>query len=267
MPITTMDDLVDGLVNGETVYATKLSMTSQLAGVMSSYWLANGNPGIGQIPSVSEVCDRDTPGAILIPNHPTKNIHLAKWVGGSSVLQHNMLVDRLCHRGGLSGTSTSVQNCPIDIAIPASQARCDPNGRDVWWMLENYSNWGNTARSATIRYYNQNDELKTAPIVPIHGGFRLGQMLQIFPLAGDTIKSIVSLQLNGSTSTTGNVGVTAFKIYSTQANNIINVSTESNVFQLGIPIISKLACLIFICRCSATSSGNYSAEIRFALKE
>jgi hypothetical protein len=118
--------------------------------------------------------------------------------------------DRIIHSGGLDGTSTGVQSVntptlPTDRGIASDYS-------DLEWYLESYVATGSPAQNATVVYLDQNGTTKTvANSTGLFVNSAPAQLKRIVQASGDTISSVTSIQLNGSTGTVGNFGVTCLR--------------------------------------------------------
>lgn len=122
-----------------------------------------------------------------------------------------LLVDRLSHQGGLSGTTTTAQTTNL----PTAALTRYTDGVGVMAALTIYTDVGTTAVSPTISYTNQ-----AGTSGQTSGSFQFGGTgwddagrTFIVPLAvGDTgVRAVASVTLGVSTGTAGAFGVTLFK--------------------------------------------------------
>lgn len=126
-----------------------------------------------------------------------------------------LLVDRLSHQGGLSGTVTTEQTTNLPTAALTRYA----SGEGVMIGLLIYTAVGSTNTTATVRYTNQaGTGSRTTKAVSIGGGTnpttpRQPRTLIICPLQdGDTgVQSVEGVTLAATTGTAGNFGVVLFK--------------------------------------------------------
>jgi hypothetical protein len=122
-----------------------------------------------------------------------------------------LLLDRLCHQGGLSGTVTTAQTTNL----PTAALPRYTSGDGVQAAVEIYSQIGSTSTTLTISYTNQagvSGQVSQPIVIGGSSNNSVGVMLPI-PLAdGDTgVQSVQSVTLAGSTLTAGNFGITLFK--------------------------------------------------------
>lgn len=158
-----------------------------------------------------------------------------------------IIVDRLSHQGGLSGTVTTAQTTNL----PTSALTRYTSGEGVMIGITIYTLIGTTATTISASYTNQaGTSGQTTPLVVFGGtAFREAGRMILLPLAaGDTgARAVASVTVTASTTTAGAFGVTLFKpLYSVLVSDMSGVSqggfvTGSNFG--GIPEIVDNACL------------------------
>ena len=190
---------------------------SVVATRLHSCWL--GGPGTaGATPSTAVVPTAATTGA-LIQTPQFSDFAATPYLGqlevhsATNAFSSMMLIDRLSHQGGLSGTTTGAQTTNL----PTAALTRYTDGIGVMIALEIYSAVGTTATTATVSYTNQaGTSGRTSKAVVFGGTNELGAgRFIICPLQdGDTgVKSVESVTLAASTvSAAGNFGVTLFRI-------------------------------------------------------
>jgi hypothetical protein len=117
------------------------------------------------------------------------------------------LADRLADFSGLSGTSTSLQNT-TSLAV-SRYTGTEAIGNQIY--VEIYTSVGSTARTLTVNYTNENGASKSTTVqLGGSANFRSSPLLRHVPMAtGDRgVRSVESVQLDNSTGTTGNFGIT-----------------------------------------------------------
>lgn len=264
MSITNMDTLVAGLIKGTRPSIYKATIASLTAGTIASLWRATGIPAQGAIPSTFAVCDNTLLGCIPLPSLSIgENLYLGKIHISCSIANSFLLLDRLAHMGGLNGTLTTAQTVGVNISTPASNGRCQADGSDVEWFLEWYTATGATAVTATITYVDQTDTTRTCT-VSLTATRPAGCMLPIIPNAGQSIKSITSVQLSATTGTAGNFGVTACKKLTNYAVMIANIGQNYDFADLGLPEIKQSSCLMIAVICTSTSTGVVIGSVGYA---
>lgn len=264
MAITTIDGLVEAMaVSPMPTFLYKASRTSQTAGKNTSLWLASGVPGAGNIPTTAAVCTKDTVGAIPFVNvSGALTQYLALTNASTSVIGTYLLADRLCHMGGLSGTSTSAQTVSLDAT---SAGRTSVGVQYVQWFVEWYVATGSYMPSITCSYTDQDDDPgHTATVDTLATNMAASRMLQIFPEANSSIKSIQTLTLELSTGVVGNFGVTAIRPIAVIHNSpAANIPSQYDWQSLGLPVVFDDSCFMVISQASSTASGNFQAKLNF----
>lgn len=272
MAIESIDDLVNAMANNrqKLPIGEVAGLTSMIAGQRGSYWHIAGEPRAGVFaPSTGAICDNTTRGAIRFEN-PTSGMktYLAKVALMSSAVQSFEVHDRLAHAGTLSGTVTTAQTISID--LHASLATSNLANRigavdysDVKWWIEHKTATGSTSRTLSVSYtdHEGNSGQTTAVVFPATQA--ANRMLPIIPLPGDNIRSIQSVQLNGSTGTAGEFAVVAtvplLFLQSPVANQYAIYDWTDNKL-LEIPDSS---CLFLVAVCTTTTAGIPSGAMTF----
>ena len=252
-----MDKLIAALGDSYKCRFYKVSVSNRTAGELASLWKLAGFPTVGVTPTTASYCDSSLVGSWPIPNPGTLQQYIAKMTASSSVIGQLILMDRLAHMGGLSGTLTTAQTVNLDVVTPASQGRCGADGTGVLWCLEWYTDTGATAVTATITYTNQDDVSGRTTTVALAATRRASLLLPILPNTSDLrIKSIQSVQLSATTGTAGNFGVTAMVRQVEVPMPIVGVGTVLDYAQTGLEKISQYSCLFLALVCGSTSTGN-----------
>lgn len=258
MAITTRDGLIAAMAscatNGRQFAIYKASIANAVANTQYSLWRATGAaPRQGAIPTTAATCDNTTDGGFKFTDPGSGSCYLGKIDIQASLVQNMVVYDRLQHMGGLSGTSTSSQT--VGVSIPSSRL-ADVGGANVEWFLEWYGDTGATASNCTVTYVDQADQTRTAPVIAVGGtAVRASRLMPIVPNAGQTIKSVTSLQLSASTTAAGNFGVTCARRIAGINIPLVTAVSTLDAFQLGIPEIPRTACLWLVQWCSTTSTG------------
>lgn len=182
-----------------------------------SYHLAS--PFAGATPSTATACSDTTAGhklnnpQILTFSGVTKYISGAL-VSGQYVASSNsgiMIIDRLSHQGGLSGTVTTAQTTNL----PTAALTRYTSGVGVFIALEIFSQVGTTATTVTVSYTNQASTAGRTTKAVVFGATsnREAGAFIILPLQdGDTgVVSVESVTVLATTGTAGNFGVVLFK--------------------------------------------------------
>ena len=206
------------------------------AGQFHSSWLAAGFPGPGVAPGAAAVPTQATAGALAKFTDPSGGnfAHLvsvdANFATSVATLE---LWDRLSHTSGLSGLSILSQTTNLPTA---AITRGDTTGVGTEWFLENYVATGAVPATATITYTNHAGVGSHTTTVAIPANWAASRLLHIGTLqAGDLwIKSIESVQLNVSTLTAGDFGVTAARpicVVCTREQGVTEIETLLDMLQ------------------------------------
>lgn len=273
--LTDLSDIINRLTGGssgspQTIYFFKRPFSlgsvfgnAAIINVWQSLWTIDGAPSGGLIPTTAETCTNSTIGG-LKQNNPNSNQQQwltnfsAQITGVDAII---MLYDRLAHMGGLSATSTAVQN----VNLTGLTRYSGSSSVDNMIFVEIYSNIGTTARNLTITYTNQNGVSGRTTTISIGGSTgnttSLAWMANF--LSGDTgVQSVQSVQLDGSTTTTGNFGVSIIRPITIIEG--LNNNTFNNYTIVGIPSIPEIksdACLSLAILPSASTSGAENLNI------
>lgn len=267
--LTDLSDIINRLTGGnsgspQTIYFFKrpFSLSSvysnpTTSNAWQSLWLIDGTPSGGLIPSSTpQVCTNSTIGGLKQINPNTNQQQWltnfkAQFTGVNGMV---MLYDRLIHVGGLNATSTSVQN--VNLSGLTRYSGDSSVGNMIF--VEIYSDIGTTAINLTINYTNQNGISGRTTTITIGSstGNTVGSAWLPNLLSGDTgVQSVESVQLNGSTTTVGNFGVSIIRpIISTQNMNNFPYNEYTIVGVPSIPEIKSDACLAFAIITTASSS-------------
>jgi hypothetical protein len=258
MAIDTIDKLIKGLGESEKLRFYKPTLASKVAGEMHSLWYINGYPNRGDIPTAAEYCTKTLNGTWNLPTITgTNKMYLAKVSGSSSVVGQLIIFDRLSHMGGLSGIDVDPQTVDLNIVSAAAAKRCESDGTGILWCVEHYIDTGATARTLTVTYTNQDDIDSRTTTVSLKATCRSGFINIILPNVNDLrIKSIQSVQLNGTTGVVGNFGITARKRIAEIPIPIIGVGGVADYADLALPELTGVECLELLYVCGSTSTGN-----------
>lgn len=254
MAIASMDDLVNALANNrqKLPFSKVGNLASQTAGGNTSFWMAPGYPLTTTTPLAATVCNNTTPGALPFSN-PTGGMktHLGKLAISTVNASAYELHDRLAHAGGFSTALTTVQSVGIDLSTFSSTSNlAERKGKDdysqVQWWLEWYVSSGSTSRTATVTYTNQTGTTRTV-VVTLPSSMAAYRMLPIIPTTGgDYIRSVTSVQLNGTTGIAGNFGVVA-TVQRTEAVALaVNQISIMDWAALGLTVIYDSSCLFWV---------------------
>lgn len=236
----------------------------------NSEFVQPGAPSAASIPgTTAAICGRTTVGALGQFNKAgtEQRAWLRRYGSGGSaaVLQGAlMLVDRLAHVGGLSGTVATAQT----VATPALTR--STSGAGVFAALEIYTAIGATGTTATISYTNTAPTAgRTSPAIVVGGtGFQNARVILPFGYAsGDTgVTAVASVTLAATTGTAGNFGVSLFKVLGwwplTNTSAYPNRGTPIDL-PAPMPAIPDDACLQFMHFGSGQVSTIVTAQLAF----
>lgn len=186
----------------------------------NSAWLSVGTYAPGVAPTTAAVPTSATAGALGQKNKSggaTQRAVLSKLqqilTGTTSAVTNGyvMVVDRLSHQGGLSGTTTGAQTTNL----PTAALTRFTNGINVWAGLEIYTTVGGSGSTVSASYTNSagTNGRTTQACLFGQASFNSAPAVVVLNTAsGDKgVKSVESVTLSGSTGTAGNFGVTLFK--------------------------------------------------------
>jgi len=266
MAIVGLDSLISALGGTLSVPFYLSSVGSNVAGGYTSNWKKVGTyPIQGATPTTAETCTNSTVGAIRLPTVTTEKLYIAKVDVVASVLSDWILVDRLAHMGGLSGTTyLTAQNVNVDLSTASSAGRCMSDGSDVEWFLEWYSSTGSTGVTWTTTYLDQTNTSRTITQATgsIPASTAASRMIPIFPNPSQTIKAVTSVRLSASTGTAGSFGVTAVKRLCGLTTSIIYAGVILDFGGTGLPEIKSTSCLMFIQKATNATVGTCTGSIQ-----
>lgn len=211
-------------------------------------------------PSTATACDSTTVGAL---NRPLAGSGDQVIVGG--YVQSNMadtgvvLIDRLSHQGGLSGTVTTTQTTNL----PTAALTRYTSGVGVQAALEIYTALGSTDAVWTVVYTNQAGTGSRSVSFILGFTPSLSSFIPI-PLQGTDsgVKSVESVTLTPSTGTAGNFGVTLYKPLAWMPAVPNRVSRPVDIFDIpgwNEPILDG-ACLEMLIK-SQSASATVQASV------
>lgn len=263
MAITNLDTLINALANnGQLLVLNKASLANTVAGQFFSFWQSAGIPAAGATPTTAATPTRTTLGG-LPWSSPTggNSSYLARMFATMSIAGNDIQIhDRLGHMGGLSGTNTGVQTVDVTVAgsgdnMVARRGASDYS--DVQWWMEWYTATGASTPTFTVTYTNAAGTSGRTVVIASQGAtIRAGRMVPIIGSGGEFIQSIQSIQLSATTGTVGNFGVTATRALTSMSLGQLNFGQTYDFQRLGLPQVQDDACLMLVCVCGSTSTGN-----------
>jgi hypothetical protein len=219
--LTDLSDLINRLSGGndgspETLFYHKVprvsgvAATATISGRAASLWTYDGYPATGPVPTSGAIPTLASQGAIpfTAPGGGREKFLISKGVSGS-VAGTFLLYDRLFHIGGLSGTSTGAQTVQSSSPSPALTRNTSGAGNMVFYEI--YTQIGTSNATLTMTYIDQDGNTGQTSTINIGAtGFREVTRAQRIPLAaGDSgVRAVESIQLNTTTGTAGNFGIT-----------------------------------------------------------
>lgn len=267
MAISTVDGIANALGNNaQVIIIAKTSIATQGAGGFSSLWKAGGTPGAGSNPTTAGIPTKATTGSLL--NFTNASGSDGLYFGRGFLVSSNSstdvwIHDRLSHMGGLSGTVTTAQTVGTDVTSLAG-ARCATDYHDVQWWIEQYSDIGTTAVTATVTYTDADGNTGQTTTVSIGGASPLNQDSRMFPIygsGGEFIQSIQTIQ-HATTGTAGNYGITATRPLTSMSLGLANSGEVYDWTQLGLAQVPDDACLMAILVCGTTSTGTLNGTFK-----
>jgi hypothetical protein len=256
--ITDLSELINlqsGGNNGnpENIFFQKVprvagvTATTPISGRGCSLWTYDGMPAGGAVPTTGSIPDRTTQGAIpFTPATGGRDKHSIGAAITSLTAGVYLLYDRLFHIGGLIGTSAAAQTVQGSPASPALTRYTGGTGNIAFYEI--YTDLGSNSRTLTMTYTNQAGTTGGTSTINIGAtSFREVTRMQRIPLAaGDSgIQSIQTVQLNTSTGTTGNFGITIAQPLAWIPVNVAGTMgwRDYTTGLPGIPVIDPDACL------------------------
>lgn len=239
----------------DTLASTGYPFNTAFARTGSQYPAPRGGAAAVTAPTTAVACDSNTVGAMIRPlaGAGDQVIVAAMYQPRDNAGAGGLLVDRLSHQGGLSGTVTTSQTTNL----PTAALTRYTSGVGVYAAIEVYSSLGATDATWTIVYTNQAGT----------GGRSVTLLLSASPLINgfipiplqDTdsgVRSVESVTLTPSTGTAGNFGVTLFKPLAWMPGVPGHIGRPLDVFDIpgwNTPILDD-ACLQLLMRTSSSIS-------------
>lgn len=226
------------------------------------YPTPRGGLGIVPAPTTAVACDSSTVGAWIRP------------VAGSGdqlvVASHfqpgfndggGVLIDRLSHQGGLSGTVTTSQTTNL----PTAALTRYTSGEGVLAAIEVYTGVGATDAVWTVVYTNQAGTGSRSVSFLLSATPSLNTFITIPLQDADTgVRSVESMSLTPSTGTAGNFGITLYKPLVWIPPSLGRTGRPNDIFDMpgwNTPILDD-ACLQMLIKAQAAAS-TIQAQIYF----
>lgn len=244
MPLTTLAEYRSALSNVRQVVPITIGSLAAASGRLFDLWVA-AVPA-GAIPTAAVAPTSATVGALGQIDGLTQQSILG--VRASATNPGNyIVVDRLSHQGGLSGTVTTAQTANLPTA-----AITRGTGVGVMIGLMIYSATGATTTTLSVTYTNSDGVGgRVSPLVLFGGtGNREAARMIMVPLeSGDVgVNSVESVSLTGTTGTPGNFGVVLYRslfvMCITDISGVLSAAglITGNTFGLA-PTVPDGACL------------------------
>lgn len=258
--------------NAITYRGYKVGPSTGAAGRLASTWKSAGMPATGANPTTAAVPTNATTGAIdFVSPSGTMRLYKIKLFNTRADVEGPwILLDRLSHTGGLSGTAAGAQTTNL----PTAALTRYTDGIGVTILLEIYTAVGVNAITVTASYTNQGSTSgRTTQAVNFGGNSAEGNAGQVVELplqSGDYgVKSVESVTLSATSGTAGNFGVTLAKpiMMLPQRPYMLAPAVFDAALELGgcIQQIQSDACLFeLVSNASATNTGTPSYELTFA---
>lgn len=218
-PLDDLSDIVNRLTGGnngapEDIWFSKndrvagAAAANTISGRLTSLWEYEGSPSHGGVsPTTVAVPDNTTAGGLkqTDPGGSRKKRLLGMQVGASTV-GTLLLLDRLLHKSGLSGTVTTAQGVGGTLT---RYTGAESVGNMVF--VEIYTQIGTTGTTAVINYTDQDGNSATSPAFGIGATNNREAQRLIGPIplaAGDTgVRAVADIDLVASTGTAGDFGI------------------------------------------------------------
>lgn len=269
MAITDFDSYKEMQAGSSNVLTLTKNMISFTAGRFGSMFLSN--PFGGSAPTTAVALDSTSAGAPPAwKNGGTNPLRLVRVNYGYYLNASIMIIDRLSHQGGLSGTVATAQTTNL----PTAALTRYTSGVGVHMGLQIYSAIGTTATTVTVSYTNSAGASGQTSIPTAIGSAAYNAASIIIPLPlqeGDVgVQSVESVTLAASTvSAAGNFGVVLYKPLVMMPVSLTGAQSEffDPLLNGGVNMPEFLddTFLDFMIYSGATGSGgSFNANLRFA---
>lgn len=221
-----------------------------------------GGSNIVTAPTTAAACSSTTTGAMVRPiGGSGDQVLVASFLQPTYNDNAAMLIDRLSHQGGLSGTVTTSQTTNL----PTAALTRYTSGVGVYAALEFYTSVGATDAVWTVVYTNQAGTGSRSVSFLLSNTPGVSSFIMV-PLQGaDTgVKSVESVSLTPSTGTAGNFGVTLFKPLAFIPAIATRMGRVNDAFDMpgwNEPILDN-ACLQFLFK-YGSNQVDYQSQLYF----
>lgn len=244
--------------------------TALIAGRGCSLWQYEGMPTGGAVPTVGEIPDRTTTGALpfTAPGGGREKLLIGAAIA-PLIAGVYLLYDRLFHIGGLSGVSTVDQT--VQGTTPSPALTRNTGGAGNFAFYEIYTAIGTSSTTLTMTYTDQGGDTGQTSTINIGStGFREATRAQRIPLAaGDSgIRAIDKVRLTASTTTAGNFGITIAQPLAWIPVGAAGIAgwRDYTTGLPGIPAIDPNACLSLMLIPAATTAPEVFGALSFVEK-
>ena len=261
-------------VSVSNILLIRASAATQLAGSYGSTWRVGTFPAIGAIPTTAAVCSDATLGALPLPVRTgvQKRLFTGMNVSYANVSATGVVVDRLAHMGGLSGTVATAQTVGVDVTLATSNLVARKGAADyseVQWFMEWYTATGATIASPSFAVTHFDGTTGTAQIfnggsVNLPASVAASRMYRIIATSGKPIRSIQTMTMP-TTGTAGNIGVTAYRGIASSVGVVANRVEPISVKVQDAIEVPDNACLNMIVLCSATTTGVIQGTVQMTV--
>lgn len=242
--------------------------TASVAGNLTSLWMYNGSPSSGNntIPAAAVTCNRTTTGSLYQSDPILNKLYLVGGTMGSLAAGTLIIYDRLCHMGGLNGTTITPQT-----VSESSTRYTGSNAAGTGIFVEIFTSIGGTQVNINATYINQAGVTAVTPSASI-GGTGLLENTRIIQLpfaSGDTGATAVnSVILSATTGTAGNFGIFIGKYLMTMPNALVGVHTVRDTI-FGIPATPQVeagACVSMMWLANGVTAPQIYGELHLVEK-
>jgi hypothetical protein len=265
VPLADLDAYKTALGAQRDLNGLNVTSLTTIAGRWSDLWTVT--PPVGVAPTTAAAPTRATAGALGQENPAggSKKAIVSARFSALNAGQY-LLIDRLSHQGGLSGTVTTAQTTNL----PTAALTRYTSGDGVMLALVVYTQIGTTSTTVSATYTNQaGTGSRVTPLVLFGAtGFREAARVILLPLqAGDTgVRSVQSVTVTATTGTAGAFGVLLFKpLFNICVNDGVLPAggfLSGNTFG-GIPDLVDDACVSLL-YCGQSTNAQGAGAILFA---
>lgn len=240
---------------------TKNALTT-VAGRLFSNWASA--PDAGAAPTTAAVPTNSTTGSVGQDNS-TGTQRLIESTLSMGSMGSILIIDRLSHQGGLSGTVTTAQTTNL----PTAALTRYTSGVGVFPALEIYTAIGATATTVTASYTDAALG-STTTLATVFGGtgFNTAGRFMILPLpeGGTGVTAVASVTVLATTATAGNFGVTLFRPIAVVPSMIPGAAdVHEFLMDMGaLPQVPDNSCLQYLAIANGTSTGILQTSHKFA---